>query len=551
MRTKSIPRVQVVIVNWRRPSNLPRIIKAFRNQTVPCWLTVCDVGGKQHRLPEDVLVSLDSWFVWDINHGGFNRLIPAFAYPCEYCWFHDDDMVPGPHLLEFLLSWSHLPFAVMGQTGRRVVGQEYRVVEPSKHPEEVDFVCRGYFVRTSRLPHILRYTHDVGLARDFILEEDILMAAAIQANTGEKAWITPRSPPGAEMNARELPAPHACQDMPDHYGRRIAFFNMCRTMTRHLHRTPARIILLGTPSGDCRNLISHARSLGIRAWLQEQFPDFPIIAPDTTRHDLARFEIADEDLIVCQAEEALGEAVLLPTGSGNGILRQFGRNRVIILSKSFPPPSDTDGVHLALTQRHYAEHPRLTLIAADAHSQELARQWFPTVDVAWVVPDFALNFPVASPAGTPVGEHVLVSVCTGRGVVRNLDSVVGKLTTLWDTINFEETEVTEGVRLWMLQNKIAEIQRAAALITNHLDGLLFAYLARSPTVILPNEAPSLMSVAEWFQKVPWIRVAPSLAEIPQTLAAVRLASKHHEESLSQEFTNLAGRLRLAILASNG
>lgn len=540
-----IPRVQIVVVNWRRPSNLPEIIAAFRNQTVPCWLTICEVGGSSHGLPKDVLASADSCFSWDINHGGFNRFIPAFAYRSEFCWFHDDDMIPGPRLVEFLLAWSHLPFSVLGQTGRRVAGQEYKVIEPSRIPEEVDFVCRGYFVRTARLHHILSFTNAIGLARDFVLEEDILMAAAIRAHTGERAWITPRPPPGAEMNARELPAPYACEDMPDHYVRRVAFFNLCRTMTRRIHRTFPRMILLGTPSDDCRSLVAHARSLGIQAWFHDQFPEFPVIAPDVARHDLARFEIGDDDVFVLQAGEELGEALEGPT---LGILLQYPRNKVIILSKSLSSRS-VGNTALALAQRHYAEHPKLTLVTTTAASQDLARQWFPKADVSAKAPDFALNFPLASEAEPALGEHVLVSVCAGQGIVPSLESVVREVGCPWHTINFDEANVTEGVRAWMLRSKIAEVQRAAAVITNHLDGLLFAYLAGRPTVILPSDDQALMLGLEWFRKTPWVQIAPSLAEITTTLAAVQLASKDPKQSLNLEFTQLASQLRPVFFPS--
>lgn len=522
-----------------------RIATAFRCQTVPCHLTICDVGGNDFKVPADTLASADSSYVWNHNHGSFNRFIPSFAYGCDYCWFHDDDMLPGPRLLEYILSWRHLPFSVLGQTGRRVVGQRYKVIDPAPAPQKVDFVCRGYLVKTAKLYNILRYAATLGLSREHILEDDILLAASINAYTGEHAWITPVPPKDGEMNAEELPAPYACQDMPDHRVRRTAFFHRCRNMTRQLHNTHPRIILLGTPSSDCRNIVMHARALAIRSWIRDQFHGFEIIAPDLGQRDLSRFQLSDADLIMVQADDTIGEQLLLPHGAHKGILHQYSRNKVFILGKSFHTSlAESDDLQIEL-RRNYAGHPSLYIVTSDSFSQNNAEKLFPNPNRIFMGPDLVTALPHFSPL--PVGEYSVLCLRPGETDLLDPEMIGARLGNPWESISAEDSEITDGVRDWVVKAKIAQLQGASAIITNFQEGLLLAYLSRRPTVVLPSSDQAFMSSLEWFQNIPWIKLAPSVGDIPGVLAAVRLAQEKAGDDgrgyLGQELRGLASRLK--------
>lgn len=540
-------KAEVILINWRRPTNLPKIIASFRNQTAKCKITVCDVGGADFGLSKEVLATVDAHFVWNTNHGGFNRFIPAFSYECEYCWFHDDDMLPGPRLLEYLLTWQHLPFSVLGQTGRRIFGQDYKFLAPSKVPQQVDFVCRGYFLRTNRIPHILRYANAIGLSRYLILEDDILMAAAIQAYTGERAWMTPEPPQDAKMNAFELAAPHACQDMPDHYPRRIAFFNSCRTMTRRLAHVRPRVFLVGMPSEKCTDLLAHARALGIRAWLAEHFSEFDVIAPGSNDNELLRFALGDDDWVVCLVGESLPENALLGTGKCMGILQRFTRNRIIILGQNFSDPAPEHSVALEGSIKQYVEHQHLLMVTTDSFSQTLAKQWLLTEKITALVPDFALNLPLFDNGIQAQGEHVLVCLKATEDIGSLSETVADQLSATWQTVSTEEKRVTEGIRAWAVGSRLAEFRTAGAVVTNHFAGLAFAYLSRRPTVILPSTDAAFMASFEWFHNCRWIQRVESPTEIRNALKAAQSAFRGalplEAPAISERFNSLVKKLR--------
>lgn len=226
--------IQVIIVNWRRPKNIPAIIEAFRKQSIPCAITVCDVGGDGFCLSAETLRAADDAFVWDRNYGSFNRYIPAFGFEKEFCWFQDDDMIPGPELLAHMLSFRNLLFSVLGQSGRRMRGDRYHLVKPDVDPKEVDFVCRGYLVRTELLHNVLRFKWEAQLKAPVITEDDILLAIAIETYTGLRPWLASKPPSAAKMDLAGLPEPYACCRMPGHYKRRAAFYNKYKRISESI-----------------------------------------------------------------------------------------------------------------------------------------------------------------------------------------------------------------------------------------------------------------------------------------------------------------------------
>ena len=193
---RDIPVVECVVVAWRA-QNLERIIQAFRQQTIPCRITVITSGrmADDEPVPEEVLVQGDRVFRTSQEFGAFNRYIPSFVYESEFVYFHDDDMLPGNRLLEHFLAHARKlkSFGVLGQLGRRFILGEYNHwdVKRRDRVEAVDVVVRGYFMPARHLPEVLESIHLLGLkpGRDD-LEDDLLLAWTM-ARLGLKCWVTP------------------------------------------------------------------------------------------------------------------------------------------------------------------------------------------------------------------------------------------------------------------------------------------------------------------------------------------------------------------------
>jgi hypothetical protein len=246
--------VEVVVTNWRRPQNIVKILEAFRNQSVPCTLSVVDAGGEEYRLPAEAREMADNIYTMSQNYGAYNRYIPLANYHREFTYFHDDDMLPGTRAMEhFIASARQVPHgALFGQMGRRIV-DEYKPSGVRRDVERcvsVDMVVRGYFVRTEHLYTIIRFRNLMGKQ---VREDDMLLAWGIRSFTDKGIYVTPDSgDPEERINKAELVTSHALSEDRDHLTMRTRFWQEAKALGEGLPRMRD-----GGEAHECR----HARKV--------------------------------------------------------------------------------------------------------------------------------------------------------------------------------------------------------------------------------------------------------------------------------------------------
>lgn len=218
--------IEVILINWKRPENVAIIAEAFRAQSVPCKLKLCDVSTEDFRIPARTRNLFDEVFTWDRNYGCYNRFVIVMSVQSETLWFHDDDMKPGPHFVAFLES-QNLEGGVGSQRGNRVMGEYYQDVPRTAETQRVDFNCRGYYLRTEDTHYVHTFMNRFQLW-DYSKHDDILMAKAIQFYTGRCAQLFPSSEPETSMNIENLPEPHSCWRSPEHRPMRIKLLERLR-----------------------------------------------------------------------------------------------------------------------------------------------------------------------------------------------------------------------------------------------------------------------------------------------------------------------------------
>lgn len=181
--------VLVVLMNYARPQNMPRVVSAWKNQSEkPGRLIVVDnspsnpseytVGGKEGYPGWQFDGADDVWRFTD-DLGCFGRLAPALVTPgYGYTLFADDDLLPGPKALEGLLHWAgelRGDFATLGQLGRRIdfaapAGKRYVTrnwPRDTSGPVQVDLTCRVHLCQSHLLPDAVRFRSELlrGAAR--------------------------------------------------------------------------------------------------------------------------------------------------------------------------------------------------------------------------------------------------------------------------------------------------------------------------------------------------------------------------------------------------
>ncbi|ADP84974.1 glycosyltransferase family 2 protein [Pseudofrankia inefficax] len=230
-------KVEAVVINWKRPGNVERIVDALQAQSVPCTVTVCDTHiDDQYTLSQATLSSADRVYRWGHNTGPYSRFVPLAAYDHEYTFFVDDDMLPGTRCVEhFVNTAESLPgFGSIGQMGRIVPPDGvYTARNVGRLPKarEIDILVRGFFVRTRNLHHIAQLRWLMNYMAEQVPEDDMLLCVAMRLCAGLRNYLTPNDPdPETLMNRSELPDPHALHRRPDHIQRRIDFMLAARAI---------------------------------------------------------------------------------------------------------------------------------------------------------------------------------------------------------------------------------------------------------------------------------------------------------------------------------
>lgn len=230
-----------VVINWKRPGNLPAILQAMREQTVKMHVVILECGiGPEFKLPASTLAMADTVISISTNTGPIARFLAPLAFPqFKYTYFGVDDYIPGPKHVEWMLNTAKRlndEFATIGMDGRlirdgRLLGGKGRMHDV--HPTPIDVVTSSELALTRWLPHVAQYRAELltGIGNDVsIFEDDLFLCMGAQMIASKEfgrpipSYLTPAPPTGDETwRARKLSAPHALCGRPDHHDVRNHF----------------------------------------------------------------------------------------------------------------------------------------------------------------------------------------------------------------------------------------------------------------------------------------------------------------------------------------
>lgn len=172
---------------------------------------------------------MDRCFILRENYGPLSRYIPLLSFTSRFTYFQDDDMLPGPNVVAACLRFAeaHPDFGVIGQEGRLLDRGHYstKSVVANGAVREVDFVVRGYFVRTELLHQLMPWRSKLGLTD--VREDDLLLCSAARM-AGYKIGVMPLGRADEKMNQQELTAPYASSNQKNHASLRDAFVQLIR-----------------------------------------------------------------------------------------------------------------------------------------------------------------------------------------------------------------------------------------------------------------------------------------------------------------------------------
>lgn len=218
-------RVLAVVVNWRRPGNIPAVVNALRAQTVPLKIVLVDNSS---TLCSWRNTKIDDLFTVRRNLGPACRYLPPLAETeCQLTYFQPDDWLPGPRHVEHLLETAEKvngEFVSIGQDGRRVDPRRGRIIRRRSRlgdqRQRTDFLVSSELVRTDFVHHAVNFRCRMIEAfgdKVSLFEDDLFLSFGIQWLTGFASYLTPK-PESEQQRWRvaRLPSPHALCSRANH-----------------------------------------------------------------------------------------------------------------------------------------------------------------------------------------------------------------------------------------------------------------------------------------------------------------------------------------------
>lgn len=251
-----VPSVLVVLTNWRRPFNMPQVIKAWKEQSVPpASVVVVDnspCGMDVSYCPARELLSAahNVWRIGPDNLGPPCRFAPAWSLGLDFdlVLFADDDLVPGRQALEFALLHAEVlgwEFSTLGQAGRwfNLKEPEGRRYSFQAAPDPYipgkcvpcDLTCGVHLVRTDlmrdvlafreELQHVCQGPEDRALLK---IHDDFLLCQGIQWGIKWCSYILPNPPSPEQFLIKErLREDYALWKRPGHMKERNRMVDLC------------------------------------------------------------------------------------------------------------------------------------------------------------------------------------------------------------------------------------------------------------------------------------------------------------------------------------
>lgn len=212
-------KVLIVLTNYSRPENMPKIIKAWRDQSIS-GNKIIVADNRDIQLVDRIKYTnylccpneVDDVWHWTENSGCPCHFYPALSQTrYKYTIFADDDLIPGKNAVQNLLNHAHIlndEFTTIGQVGRtflldKLEGSRYsgrnQAARNEMYPVRTDITCRAHLVHTFNLPYVLSFRNelckypDPDAERLAHIHDDFLMCISIQQKTGHPSYLITNS----------------------------------------------------------------------------------------------------------------------------------------------------------------------------------------------------------------------------------------------------------------------------------------------------------------------------------------------------------------------
>lgn len=313
------------------------------------------------------------------------------------------------------------------------------------------------------------------------------------------------------------------------------------------------VFLMSTPLH--KNLGDQAIALSERVYLEENYSQYKIVEIPTNMisHSLKYLKQKvienSENLIFVHGGGNLGNFYPIDEFFRRKIVKEFPTIKIVSFPQSILFTNDKDGVKdLKKAQEIYQSNNNWNFIARETITYKKIRGLFPS-NKTYLLPDIVLylgNKRYSNLSETRNGVITLLRSDKEKVINNDLDSKIQKLlisrfdkVTKSDTIYELDKDISIENRESILIEKWKEISSYQLVVTDRLHGMIFAYLTKTPAIVLRNNNPKIETTYyNWLDDCKYIELIDDSSNLEVIIKNLQ-NNNSFEYSLEHEFSDLA------------
>lgn len=284
-------------------------------------------------------------------------------------------------------------------------------------------------------------------------------------------------------------------------------------------------------------------------FLRASFPEYEtvLMPASTCYHDLKnlKYTISPHDIITFVGGGNLGDLYYSYEVFRELVIHLFRKNKIIIFPQSIHFNEDK---HKVLSQRIYNSHRRLLIVTRERFSYDIAQKYYPNAHI-YMCPDIVLSL---KPNGNDNRKGIITCLRNDKErLISNSDrqKIINFLSQQGADINISDTlsdknpaSITEAFS--MLHSFLRTVASHEILITDRLHGMLFGYITKTPTIVLPNNNSKIEGSYEFLKKSSMIKYIQSMDLFED--AFYSLSESNRPNSIEIDLSSYYSELAYAI-----
>lgn len=306
-------------------------------------------------------------------------------------------------------------------------------------------------------------------------------------------------------------------------------YNKIKRMIFDARKTKKIIYLLATPNHG--NVGDQAIAYAEVEFLKKELEQFYVV--EVMFNEYLEWKEKLSSLI-------LPEEIIMYHGGGNmgteyfecetvfrDIIMRFPNNWIISFPQTiYYDSSEESQAQFKASKEIYATNKRLILTAREKKSYEIMRNAYGDTNRILLVPDIVLYM-----QREESNQRSGVLTCLRNDVERSLTEedhkeIYSVLKEQYMKINKSDTVVnldyvSGDMRPKVVESKLNEVKKSELVVTDRLHGMVFAYLTKTPCIVLSNYNHKVCGLHEWIKTIANIVLIDNVKELREAIFLVK------------------------------